>query len=82
MPFKKAKRKGIFKLNKNEKELLQLQREEKMLKKKEKRKELLRRFIQEEDQKEEHIKEKISNLRKALEQKGTMITEVPKEKSK
>ena len=51
-------------------------------KKKEKRKELLRRFIQEEDQKEEHIKEKISNLRKTLEQKGTMITEVPKEKSK
>ena len=48
-----------------------------MLKKKEKRKELLTRFLQEENEKEAHIKQEIKELQKSLEEKGKMIAEIP-----
>ena len=82
VPFKKGRRRGLFALTKDEKGQLELLRKEKMLKKKEKRKELLNRFLKEETEKENNIKQDIVQIQKSLESKGVMVPEIPKNKTK
>ncbi len=66
MPLKKAKRKGIFCLQKEEKEQVALKTKKKLLNRKEKRKQILEKLVAEELAKKILYKLKFLNLKSQL----------------
>ncbi len=79
MPLKKAKRKGIFCLQKEEKEQVALKTKKKLLNRKEKRKQVLEKLVAEELAKKNLIQTQISELEKSIEAgKNKIALEKPK----
>ncbi len=80
IPLKKAKRRGIFLLNKEEKKKLTLASKKKVLNRKQKRKNLLKTMMEDEEKKENNIQNEIKELQKEIEgEKGKMVSEPPKQ---
>ena len=79
VPFKQAKRKGIFCLNKEEKQKIELSRKKKLLNKKTNRKKLLEKYVNEKAEKEKRIATKINDIEKFLQaEKNKIQIEAPK----